>query len=64
MPPQVADMLFGAALMYWAGGVFTFAVILYYDIPPFTWRLVLLPPLALCWPYFVWRAIAAYHGRG
>lgn len=60
------DMLFGAAMTYCAAGVFTFAVILYYDGPPMplTWRIALLPVLALAWPYFVWHAVASYHGRG
>ncbi len=59
------DMLLGAAMMYAATGLLATAVILWYDLPyKVTWRLLLLPLLALMWPYYVWRAIASYHGRG
>ncbi len=60
------DILVGAlGGMYLTCGVFELIVILWYDLPyKVSWKLLLLPLLILVWPYYVWRAIASYHGRG
>ncbi len=64
MTPQIANMLFGALMMYYAVGVLLIAACLLVEGMKMSWRLLALPLLVFVWPMYVWHMLLERNGRG